>query len=113
MECDTSTECRAVLTVRPWEYWRGFLAASTTIIASLRTRLEENRWIGSCCRQRQEYWWCGLKICRVMYGIARRLDSLVEAGQIVATHSLVYREIRLVGESPHRIFACTLSVRAP
>lgn len=107
------TECRAVHTARPREYWRGFLAASATIIAGLQSRIEKNRWLWSATRQRQEYWWRGLEICRMIHGMTWSLDSLVEAGQIVATHSLLYREIRPTGEPLHRIFACTPSVRAP
>jgi len=41
------------------------------------------------------------------------LEALLDAGQIVATHSLNYREIRYACEPPHRIFAFTAPARAP
>jgi hypothetical protein len=106
-------ECGAIHTARPLEYWRGFWASSSTILASLWTRVEKHRWLESLSRQRQEYWWRGLEISRVVAAMAEGLEELLDAGTIIATHSLLYREIRYTGEPPHRIFAFTAPIRAP
>ena len=106
-------ECRSVHTARPLEYWRGFWASASTIALSLWKRIEEHRWLNSFSRQRQEYWWRGLEICRSVHGSAAELEVLLDAGKIIPTHSLVYREIRYIEEPLHRIFAFTASVRAP
>lgn len=106
-------ECQAVHTSRPLEHWRGFLATAGSIATSLWERIEHRRWIDSFSRQRQEYWWRGLERCRAIGGRTAGLEELLDAGQIVATHSILYREINYVEEPPHRIFAFTASVRAP
>ena len=106
-------ECRAVHTARPLDYWRGFWATASTITASLRQRIEKGCWLASLSRQRQEYWWKGLKICGLIHGLSEQLQWLQDGGQIIATHSLNYREIHYVDEPPHRIFAFTPPVRAP
>ena len=106
-------ECRAVHTARPLEYWRGFQATVSAITASLWLRLEKRTWLGSFSRQRQEYWWRGLERCHAICGKAAELETLLEAGQIVATHSLLFREINYIDEAPHRIFAFTAPIRAP
>jgi len=106
-------ECGAVHTARPREYWRGFWATASTIASSLWDRIEKGRWLDSFSRQRQEYWWRGLEICRLIAGVPVGLDRLLDSGQMVATHSLNYREIRYVEDPPHLIFAFTPPVRAP
>lgn len=106
-------ECGAVHTARPLEYWRGFQATVGAISASLWLRVERGRWLGSFSRQRQEYWWRGLERCLAIRGKTADLEELLDTGQILATHSLHYREINHVEEPPHRIFAFTASVRAP
>ena len=106
-------ECGAVHTARPLEYWRGFQATVSAMATSLWLRAERGTWLDSFSRQRQEYWWRGLQRCRAIRGEAAELEALLEAGQIVATHSLLFREINHVDEPPHRIFAFTASVRAP
>ena len=106
-------ECRSVHTARPLGHWRGFWAAASTIAMCLRERIEQGRWLDSFSRQRQEYWWRGLERCRVIHGAVAELEALLDAGKIVATHSLDYREIRSIDEPPHRIFAWTPPVRAP
>ena len=106
-------ECRAVHTTRPLEYWRGFWASASTIAASLWSRIAEHKWLDSLSRQRQEYWWRGFEICRVVHGAPAELERLLDGGKIIATHSLHYREIRYPEEPLHRIFAFTATVRAP
>lgn len=106
-------ECRAVHTCRPIEYWRGFWAQADTIGRSLRKRITEGRWLRTLGRQRQEYWWRGLAITRVICGADVDVESLLDSTLIVATHSLSYREICYRGEGTHRIFAFTPPVRAP
>jgi hypothetical protein len=106
-------DCRAVHTARPLEYWRGFQATAAAIVASLWYRGEKSTWLDSFSRQRQEYWWRGLQICRLIHGAPTDLEALLDGGKIVATHSLHYREIRYAEDPPHRIFAFTPPVRAP
>lgn len=106
-------ECRAVHTSRPLEYWRGFWATAGSIATSLWERIEQRRWLDSFSRQRQQYWWRGLQRCLAIRRPAAHLEELLDAGQIVVTHSLLYREINYVEEPPHRIFAFTAAVRAP
>lgn len=107
-------ECGAVHTTRPMEYWRGFQATVSAMTASMWLRGERRAWLDSFSRQRQEYWWRGLQRCRAIRGeVAADLEALLDDGQIMATHSLLFREIKQVDEPPNRIFAFTASIRAP
>lgn len=65
------------------------------------------------CRQRQQYWWQGFQIQRHFQGRFADLAALIEAGLIVATHSLTHREVVPAAEAPHLIFAFTPALAGP
>jgi hypothetical protein len=64
-------------------------------------------------RQRQQYWWRGYRMQSRIGGAPVGLWALLLAGRIVATHSLIHREIRVTREGAHRIFAVTAPSRGP
>jgi rubredoxin len=106
-------DCGAVHTARPTEYWRGFWATAKTIIECLRCKTDGLSWSAEVTRQRQRYWWAGLELQRHISAPVVKLDQLLRSNLIVATHSLLYREIRSCREPPHRIFAFTPCLRGP
>lgn len=99
--------CHAVITMRPLPYWRRFLAAIETIRRSLEAKLEGGHWIAGASRQRQQYWWRGFRKQSHFDGVARSLAELLEAGVIAATHSTIYREVRLLRLPVHPSLAVT------
>ena len=99
--------------MRPDSYWRGFWADRLTILASVAAKESGNHWPAHPERQRQQYWWRGFQIQRQFDSPFALLQSLVARAVIVATHSLTHREVRVVEESTHRIFACTPALRGP
>lgn len=106
-------DCHAVHTVRPDRYWRRFLAEREAILASLRSKEQQERWLPQYSRQRQQYWWRGFRIQRQLLGTHSAPANLAELGYIAATHSFIYREVRILDDPPHPTFACTPSVRGP
>jgi len=106
-------ECGAVHTMRPHTHWRGFWADCATILASLEGKESGRRWLTHLGRERQQYWWRGLRIQRQFDGGLRSLAALVEQQIIASTHSLTHREIHLYTHAPHRIFAFTPPLRGP
>jgi hypothetical protein len=87
------TTCGAVHTLRPKTHWRRFQSTLSTIIESLRTKIVDNRWLEGIPRQRQQYWWRGLKIQLSRNATAfkitsQHLRSLLTKHIIAATHSL-------------------------
>lgn len=105
--------CRAVYTMRPCSHWRGFLAETQIIRTSLEEKHNHDRWTSAVSRQRQQYWWRGLRRQQVLEGELRDLSGLFDRPLILATHSLIYREIRSYTDPPYRIFAFSPSSRAP
>ena len=93
-------------TLRPDTHYRGFWAPWRVILVSLIGKLKHDRWIGGVRRQRQQYWWRGLR--RQLLQQGRRqgcatvsdLKALVAQLIIVSTHSVKYRETRAVGGEP-------------
>ncbi|MEK7375761.1 MAG: hypothetical protein AABZ57_01145 [Candidatus Margulisiibacteriota bacterium] len=96
-------DCRAVHTLRPKTHWRRFQIALSTIIESLRTKIVDNCWLKGHPRQRQQYWFRGVKI-----QLARRnsntikfafkdLRSLLSQNIIAATHSFKWFQMMLQG----------------
>ena len=83
------------------------------ILASLQTKEQDGRWLADLCRQRQQYWWQGFQIQRHLQGRFADLSCLIEAGLIVATHSLTHREVVPGGQPPYLIFAFTPGLRGP
>jgi len=106
-------ECGAVYTARPHTYWRGFWASQATILSSLFAKESDHRWLSMVCRERQQYWWRGLRIQRRFDGQEIDLLSLIKTHIIAATHSLTHREMRLLRGDAYRIFAFTPPTRGP
>jgi hypothetical protein len=106
-------DCSAVYTVRPHTHWRGFWASQATILSSLVTKASEHRWLSMVSRERQQYWWRGLRIQCRFTGREARLISLISTHIIAATHSLTHREMRILRGDAHRIFAFTPPLRGP
>ena len=106
-------DCGRVYTVRPHTHWRGFWASQATILSSLVTKESEHRWLSMVDRQRQQYWWQGLRIQCQFDGQEADLLSLIRIHIIAATHSLTHREMRLVRGDAYRIFAFTPPTRGP
>jgi len=106
-------DCGAVYTTRPHTHWRGFWASQATILSSLLTKESEQRWLSMIGRERQQYWWRGLRIQRRFSGSQTSLTSLIKTHIIAATHSLTHREMRLVRKDAYRIFAFTPPLRGP
>lgn len=104
-------QCRTVYTLRPDTHYRGFWAPWRVILVSLMGKLKHNRWIGRASRQRQQYWWRGLRrqLLQANRGPGRAtvsdLKALVAELIIVSTHSVKYRETRPIGSDPYLIFA--------
>ncbi len=101
-------ECRGIHTARLGTHWRKFWAAWSIILLSLLSKEREGRWLEGICRQRQQYWWRGLRR-QVQAGGGERAGvlELLVRGVILATHSIRDREIRLLSEAPYPIFAAT------
>jgi hypothetical protein len=106
-------DCATVYTVRPHTHWRGFWASQATILSSLVTKESEHRWLTMVGRERQQYWWRGLRIQRRFAGPETSLTSLIKTHIIAATHSFTHREMRLVRGDAYRIFAFTPPLRGP
>ncbi len=101
-------ECRGIHSARLGTHWRKFWAAWSIILLSLLSKEREGRWLEGICRQRQQYWWRGLRR-QVQAGGGERAGvvKLFVRGVILATHSIRDREIRLLSEAPYPIFAAT------
>jgi hypothetical protein len=92
-------DCRAVHTLRPWGYYRGFIYSIRTIVSALCHRLRWGRSLGSVSRQAQQYWWRGF-----LMQASRRLNrepdvlllrELFREGVIPVSHSLQCEILRL------------------
>jgi hypothetical protein len=106
-------ECGTVYTVRPHTHWRGFWASQATILSSLVTKASDHRWLSMVTRERQQYWWRGLRIQQLFTSQQADLTSLIKTHIIAATHSLTHREMRILRDDTHRIFAFTPPLRGP
>ena len=103
------SDCTAVHPARPDTHWRGFWAPPRLILICLVRKLKKDRWLKQLSRQRQQYWWRGLRQQLLREGThgrsLSRLKDLVSRSIIVSTHSLRYRETRPVRDGPYLIFA--------
>lgn len=105
--------CRAVYTLRPLTHWRGFWTSASIIRSSLTEKLIHGRWLSQIRRQRQQYWWRGLRMQQILEGELKEPLALFQRPLILATHSLNYREVWPFPDALHRIFAFTPSVGGP
>jgi hypothetical protein len=64
-------------------------------------------------RERQQYWWRGFEIQSRFTGSKTDFTSLIKTHIIAATHSLTHREMRIIEDHTHRIFAFTPPMRGP
>jgi hypothetical protein len=101
------SECGAVHTVRPAEYWRRFLSSWYLIVASLIEKLLHGRWLSLASRQRQAYWKRGYLKQRQIAGGLAGVEELHDAGIIVATHSLTDRWVHRLQFTTHLSFSST------
>ncbi len=106
-------ECGGVHTMRPGKHWRGFWALWPLIVRSLAAKEAGLKWLTMVSRQRQQYWWRGYLRQSRISGASVGLWELLRSGRILATHSLMYREIRPLLEETHPIFAVTPPARGP
>ena len=92
-------KCHKVHTLRPKTHWRRFQAALSTIVKSLRSKIDHHCWLSEFSRQRQQYWMQGfkeqLKVIHPADGrnTYQRLKDLLARNVIAATHSLIWRQI--------------------
>jgi hypothetical protein len=93
--------------MRPDTHWRGFWAPWLVIFTSLLAKVAGRKWPAELSRQRQQYWWRGYQLQSRIRGAPQGLWQLLLSRQILATHSLVHREIQAVRWQTHRIFAVT------
>ncbi len=93
--------CKRVHTLRPKTHWRRFQTAISTIIESLRSKIEHDCWLSEFPHQRQQYWMQGLitqaKVIHPADGrnAYQRLKDLLARNVIVATQSLKWRQITI------------------
>jgi len=83
------------------------MACRLLILMSLLEKHRYNRWLPGISRQRQQYWWRGWSMQKAYTGATQSMQQMFLSGIILATHSLIEREMHLVHESPHRSFAVT------
>jgi len=92
-------DCHSVHTLRPKTHWRRFQAAVSTIVRSLRFKIDHHCWLGEFSRQRQQYWMQGFKAqLKVIHpadgrNAYQRLKDLLARNIIAVTHSLKWRQI--------------------
>lgn len=107
-------ECGAVHTLRPTACWRGFWAPWALIVVSLLSKLKRGRWLEAVSRQRQQYWWRGLRRQLAIEGspavpngraASKQMKVLLRRLVILATHSTNYRRMHRVRGDPYLIFA--------
>jgi hypothetical protein len=106
-------DCGAVHTLRPHLYDRRFQVIWFAIFLSLLQKITLGRWLPGWSRQRQQYWWRGFKKHAsrkqnfVPATALSALMALLEAGHLLATHSLTHYERTPLQKPPHRRFAAT------
>ena len=99
--------------MRPSTHWRGFWAAWPLIISILVEKAAGGKWSVAVSRQRQQYWWRGYRIQSRISGAPVGLWQLLLSGRIVATHSLIHREIGVLCDYTYLIFAVTAPSQGP
>lgn len=54
-------DCRAIHTLRPERFYKGFYYSMWTILPSILNRMVHSRYLKCLSRQAQQYWWKGLR----------------------------------------------------
>jgi hypothetical protein len=93
-------DCRAVHTLRPERFYKGFYYSILTILLSLLRRIIHNRWLKCLSRQVQQYWWKGLRRQASRFQNVKEPDrvtlgQLLREGIIPVTHSFQCEILRL------------------
>ena len=93
-------DCRAVHTLRPERFYKGFYYSTWTILASILNRIVHNRWLRCLSRQVQQYWWRGLRRQASRFQNVKVPDSfalmrLLSEGIIPVSHSFQCEILRL------------------
>ena len=93
-------ECRAVHTLRPERFYKGFYYSVWTILLSLLSRIIHGRWLRGLSRQVQQYWWRGLRFQASRFHNVRSPDSLIlmqllKEGVNPVSHSFQCERLRL------------------
>lgn len=93
-------DCRAVHTMRPERFYKGFYYSIWTILLSLLNRILHGRWVRCLSRQVQQYWWRGLwkqasRFHNVKISDSLTLAQLLREDIIPVTHSFKCEILRL------------------
>ena len=93
-------DCRAVHTLRPERFYRGFHYSVLTILLSVLTKVAEGRFLKCLSRQVQQYWYKGFcfqacKLCNRRFPDIEVLKELLSRDIIAATHSFECEILRL------------------
>jgi hypothetical protein len=93
-------DCRAVHTLRPQGFYRGFFYSRFSILIALLHKLIHNRWSKSLSRQVQQYWWRGFQRQASYHRNRKQPDlavlfELLRDGILAVTHSLQCEILRL------------------
>ncbi len=93
-------DCRAVHTLRPLEFYRGFHYSVLTILVSVLNKVVEGRWLKCLSRQVQQYWYKGFcfQACRHSNRKAPDIEvlkELISQTLIPVTHSFECEILRL------------------
>lgn len=87
-------DCKCVIRLRPYGYFKRFQASIATIRASIVSKVSDGKWIDDICRNRQRHWYNALlkKISAYLTNIwqdpATGFDRLLELGQIPVCRSI-------------------------
>jgi len=93
-------DCRAVHTLRPECFYKGFYYSIVTILVSLLNRIVHSRWLKCLSRQAQQYWFKGLRFQASRYSNCKEPDievcrELFHKALIPVSHSLECEILRL------------------
>lgn len=93
-------ECRAVHTLRPEGFYKGFYYRTWTILLSLLNRIIHGDWVRGLSRQVQQYWWRGLRKQASRFHNVKvpdrvTLRQILAEGIIPVTHSFQCEILRL------------------
>ena len=80
-------DCRAVHTLRPLEFYRGFHYSVLTILFSVLNKIVEGRWLKCLSRQVQQYWYKGFCFQASRYSNRKAPD--IEVLKELFSHNII------------------------
>lgn len=88
-------DCRAVHTLRPERFYKGFYYSIWAILLSILNRIIHSRWLKCLSRQVQQYWYKGLCFQSCRHSTLKDPDigvfkGLISQNIIPVTHSFQY-----------------------